>query len=695
MLKIISDGIKKLPNLELFLEEEFKLYADPKKIEAVVGWGHKETATKARALAYELKVPYLALEDGFIRSLDLGVNKAPPLSLSVDPVGCYYDAGQPSYIEKMLAEPSWYDDYLKQQAQSLIAKICKYKLSKYNRAPVLDLSSMPTSFVTEEKVLILDQCAGDASLTLGQIGESEILGKRILDRVEHYYPKAKIYLKCHPDVIAGKRKGLFDLKNLPKDKEIVILEKEVNLISLMSYFEAVFTVTSQAGFEALMLGKRVHVFGLPFYAGYGLTFDEVRSERRSSIQGVTLEMLFAAAYLKLCRYINPITQKRADLDEVLELLHLQREINEENRGGAVVFGVKRWKRPILNAYLGSTQGQVYYTNNPHKALKLAQSKNLQLNVWSSKRNPLLDEEANAQGLTIQGIEDGFLRSQGLGCNHVRPFSLVFDHEGIYYDPQKPSRLESILNTIKEHPQHELLCTRANFLIKQILKAKLTKYNVGVADEENLASFKAQMPIDKKLILVPGQVEDDASVLRAGGEIKSNATLLEAVRQHNKDAFIIYKPHPDVLALNRQGGKSSETQGLFDLKVTNLSISALYDLVDEVHVLTSQSGFEAILRKLPVTVYGKPFYAGWGLTYDFQEFPRRKAHLTLEELIAGVLILYPRYFDWCTMQFMRPEDAVYRLNHMGKVPQDSLFVRFVRQIYALKRGIYYSIKGETE
>lgn len=695
MLKIISEGIKKLPNLELFLEEEFKLYADPKKIEAVVGWGHKETATKARALAHELKVPYLALEDGFIRSLDLGVNKAPPLSLSVDPVGCYYDAGRPSYIERLLSEPSWYDDYVKQQAQHLIAKICKYQLSKYNRAPNLDLSSMSTSFATEEKVLILDQCAGDASLTLGQIGESEILGKRILERVEQYYPKAKIYLKCHPDVIAGKRKGLFDLKNLPKDKEIVILDKEVNLISLMSYFEAVFTVTSQAGFEALMLGKRVHVFGLPFYAGYGLTFDEVRSERRSNIQGVTLEMLFAAAYLKLCRYINPITQKRVDLDEVLELLHLQREINEENRGGAVVFGVKNWRKEILDAYLSSTQGKVYYTNSVKKALKLAVNFNIPLAQWASRVSESVTDLAKSQEINQIFIEDGFLRSQGLGCDYIKPFSLVFDREGIYYDPQKPSRLETILNTIKEHPDHELLCSRAGFLIREILKAKLTKYNVGIADAENLASFKAQLPKDKKLILVPGQVEDDASVLRAGGEIKSNATLLEAVREHNKEAFIIYKPHPDVLALNRQGGKSSDTQGLYDLKVTNLSISALYDLVDEVHVLTSQSGFEALLRKIPVTVYGKPFYAGWGLTYDFQEFPRRKAHLTLEELIAGVLILYPRYFDWCTMQFMRPEDAVYRLNHMGKVPQDSLFVRFVRQIYALKRGIYYSIKGETE
>jgi capsular polysaccharide export protein len=69
------------------------------------------------------------------------------------------------------------------------------------------------------------------------------------------------------------------------------------------------------------------------------------------------------------------------------------------------------------------------------------------------------------------------------------------------------------------------------------------------------------------------------------------------------------------------------------------------MVDEVHVNTSLAGFEALLRNKPVTTYGVPFYAGWGLTTDLGPVPkRRSAGRTLDELVAAALLLYPRYLD---------------------------------------------------
>jgi len=69
------------------------------------------------------------------------------------------------------------------------------------------------------------------------------------------------------------------------------------------------------------------------------------------------------------------------------------------------------------------------------------------------------------------------------------------------------------------------------------------------------------------------------------------------------------------------------------------------MVDEVHVNTSLTGFEALLRHKPVTTYGVPFYAGWGLTTDLGPVPsRRNATRTLDELVAAALLLYPRYLD---------------------------------------------------
>ncbi len=86
---------------------------------------------------------------------------------------------------------------------------------------------------------------------------------------------------------------------------------------------------------------------------------------------------------------------------------------------------------------------------------------------------------------------------------------------------------------------------------------------------------------------------------------------------------------------------------------------LLDEIDELHTLTSLSGFEALLRGVPVTVYGRPFYAGWGLTRDITPCGRGRV-LSLEQLAAGALILYPRYLDPLTRLPCGPETVIDRL-----------------------------------
>jgi capsular polysaccharide export protein len=92
-----------------------------------------------------------------------------------------------------------------------------------------------------------------------------------------------------------------------------------------------------------------------------------------------------------------------------------------------------------------------------------------------------------------------------------------------------------------------------------------------------------------------------------------------------------------------------------------SISQLIEAVDEAHVNTSLAGFEALLRLKPVTTYGVPFYAGWGLTTDLGPIPKRRtARRSLDELVAATLILYPRYLDPTTGLPCPPEILVERL-----------------------------------
>ena len=725
MLKILSSGIEKIENLKVFLKEEYEKYNDPKKIEAVAGWGYKSTAKKAISLSKRLDVPYIALEDGFLRSLDLGVNGAKPLSISVDPIGCYYNSKKKSLIDDLVENSDkWFTPQLKEQAKLAIELILKYQISKYNNSidakdllnnyesdsfedncsvnknnietalQVENIRILKSYFNLKNKILILDQCLGDVSLELGSVPSD--VADLMIKKAKTLYPNEEIFLKVHPDVLSKKRESLL-YNSFKSQKNVQIISSDVSIISLLKEKPVVFTASSQSGFEALFSGCKVHCFGLPFYAGYGLTFDEVEGSYRRE-KKVSVELLFAAAYFKLCRYVNPITRQRCSVFEIIELLALQKRINNENRGGAVVFGVKRWKYPIMRAFLGSTSGEVLFCKDPKVALRKAIDNNIPLVQWASKKNKELDNLARKNNVKTLYVEDGFLRSVGLGCDYFRPFSLVFDKGGIYYDPTSQSSLEQILNTIKSHRDYKYLISTASKLRKQIVLSKLSKYNVGEKNGSERLELEALLNSARakgqKIILVPGQVEDDASVLTAGSGISSNSQLLKSVREDFQDAFIIYKPHPDVLARKRKSSKIDPKENnelkvkLYDFEVKNISITTLFDEVDIVCTLTSLSGFEALLRGIKVRVYGRPFYAGWGLTLDKYNFANRKVNLTIDELIAGVLILYPRYYDWLSGQFMQPLDVVFRLQNLNPkdLPKDPFLVRFIRKLYSLRRKI---------
>ena len=239
-----------------------------------------------------------------------------------------------------------------------------------------------------------------------------------------------------------------------------------------------------------------------------------------------------------------------------------------------------------------------------------------------------------------------MRSVGLGADLVVPLSLVLDSRGIYYDASRPSDLEVLLETA-ELPDD--LIGRAIRLRLRLVALKLSKYNVG-------HSQRLDLPAGRRIILVPGQVETDASIRCGSPQLKTNAQLLAAVRAANPDAFLVYKPHPDVLAGGRQGSLGGDAP-LFDLEVRDLAMPELLEQVDEVHTLTSLTGFEALLRGLKVVTYGMPFYAGWGLTRDRLRCARRTRFRSLDELVAATLILYPVYVDPHSGDTVNAETAV--------------------------------------
>lgn len=271
-----------------------------------------------------------------------------------------------------------------------------------------------------------------------------------------------------------------------------------------------------------------------------------------------------------------------------------------------------------------------------------------LAVWGRKPIPgTLDASVK-----LLRLEDGFLRSVGLGADLVRPLSWVVDSRGIYYDATQASDLEHILATHAFPPE---LLARAAALKERICATGLTKYNVGQE------SWKRPKGV-QRVILVPGQVESDASLQYGAPGVRKNLELLKSVRTSHPDAYIIYKPHPDVVArLRAQGDDENQAAQWCNEELVNVSMGELLPQVDEVHVLTSLAGFEALLRGKKVCCYGQPFYAGWGLTEDKIPPARRHRQLSLEALVAGTLFEYPRYSSLFDGRPITPEEALEQLS----------------------------------
>lgn len=250
------------------------------------------------------------------------------------------------------------------------------------------------------------------------------------------------------------------------------------------------------------------------------------------------------------------------------------------------------------------------------------------------------------------LEDGFVRSVGLGAELVRPLSWVVDDLGIHFDPRTPSRLEHLL----QHGSFSAAdIARAAALRERIVRAGLTKYNLPGT------SWRAATG-GRPIVLVAGQVETDASLAAGTGDFRSNLALLQAARRARPDAWLVYRPHPDVVAgLRAPGRGEADAHRFCDEVASAASLPELLAQAEEVHVLTSLTGFEALLRGRRVVCWGQPFYAGWGLTEDRHPHPRRTRRPALDELVAAALLRYPVYLDrqgrHCT-----PEHALDELLH---------------------------------
>lgn len=615
-------------------------------------WGKSPTAPRGEAVAEKLDRPVLRVEDPFLRSVKLGRDGAPPLGLLLDRRGVHFAADVPSDLEMLLSTHPLDDSHLLARARAGMARIAAGHLSKYNLA---DPAAPPPP---PGYVLVIDQTKGDASITHG--GATAATFREMLFVAMDEHPGRPILIRSHPETGAGHRTGHYG----PEDRAMGPIGFADPALTPQALFEgaiAVYTVSSQMGFEAILAGHRPHVFGQPFYAGWGLTDDRQPVWRRQ--RKLTRAQLFAAAMILYPTWYDPCRDRLCSFEEMLDQLEAEVRAFREDRAGHVATGMRLWKRAHLQKFYGREKPILF--REGARALEEARATGRTLLAWGASA-----PEAAGDAPAIRRVEDGLLRSRGLGAELVPPLSLVADGRGIYYDPSRESDLDRLIAAPPVAAEEE----RARKLIAAITRAGLSKYNTGGA--------RPLLPEGRR-ILVAGQVEDDASVRLGAGEVRTNLALLDRARAENPDAVILYKPHPDVEAGLRPGPiPLPELTARAAILVRAADPAALLPEIDEVWTITSTLGFEALLRGKPVTCLGAPFYAGWGLTRDLAPpIPHRKARPTLEKLVHAALVAYPRYRDPLTGLPCPVEVIVERLSK-DEVPRPAAGYRVLSKLQGL-------------
>lgn len=592
-------------------------------------WGASPTAWRGEAVARRAGVPVLRVEDAFLRSVLPGraagrLARRGPLGLILDPLGIHFDPGRPSLIEHLVT--SGRTAGLEARAAEGIARLRAADLSKYN-------AHRPEAPLPKPgHVLVIDQTRGDASL-MGA-GRERFLAMLAAARAEH--PGRVIVVRSHPETAAGLRPGHLVPADLRPGE--VFCDGPVSPWRMVEGAAAVYAVSSQLGYEALLAGHRPRLFGLPFYAGWGLSDDDLPAPARRG--SATREALFAASHLLAPVWYDPCRDALTTFEGAVAQLEAEVAAFRQDRDGHLAYGMRLWKRAGIARAFGQG-GRVRFTGRASPQVTL---------VWASREPDLpfasrqisRGESAPADGgqrpptPALLRVEDGFLRSRGLGAALTPALSLVADDLGIYYDPTRPSRLEALVAA----PLPPGGAARAEALIARLRTEGISKYNLG--------GTAPPLPRGdgRPVILVPGQVEDDASIRLGAGAERTNLALLARARAENPEAFLVWKPHPDVEAGLRPGAvPAAALASLADLTAAGADPAALLAGVDGLWTITSTLGFEALIRGVPVTTLGAPFYAGWGLTRDLGPVPaRRVARPGLAGLVHAALIAYPRYID---------------------------------------------------
>jgi len=641
----------------------------PSGSRAVLAWRRGDQSAERFALDHGL--PLFVFSEGLLGGCR-GAGRL-PLSLLVDE---RLRADDPGALPRLLADRAVSDQERDEawlsRARQLRTQIREHGLgqSEHGSERLLDWLTRPE----RPWVMVVDQ---ELHPSMGEPRLVKRAFDQMLEAAKRENPTALVVIKG-----LARHPGRGVLGSHPHPSADLFLSHSLDQSSLVAHAQVLYTFDSDLGFEACLAERRVVCFGRPFYAGCGLTDD--RSPLAAPPVRCSPDELARAVLLESSVYALPVGPRRASAEEVVAHLTLERQRHRENRGLSVCVGMAPFRRPTLREYLRSPDGRIEFVADAEAARVVSRGSEIRWLVWGLSASDEIRAAADELTVPLVHVEDGFLRSAGLGSDFSVPGSLVFDTRGLYCDPRTSSDLERILQTA-EFSSKELKQSRE--LRQLVIERRVSKYN-PIADRP----YRPRVKPGQTIVLVPGQVGDDVSVRFGSPFVPSNDALLAAVRERLPQAYLIFKPHPDVVAGNRAGAIDQKSAGLCDEIVTDVPVTRCLELADQVHTMTSLVGFEALLREKPTTVYGQPFYAGWGLTEDLHPVARRTRRLSIDELVAGVWLRYPRYFDFESRTFCTAFDMVVRLgaaktSRWVTYPKLRVFRRVANLLGILQRAWY--------
>lgn len=321
------------------------------------------------------------------------------------------------------------------------------------------------------------------------------------------------------------------------------------------------------------------------------------------------------------------------------------------------------EEPINDKTTEETTCYALYGNNPLESdppkdftdSKKAKKEKKKKEKEKAKQEPSINPDLNTQNSSETSIgPDVSLSEESENKPHdpVSPFPILRLKEGIfagysrnepsnslyyafqsdvYYNFEKESNIETILrsNWMPTEEQWRI----ANLAIEMINKYGITKYSEHPPVSQSMIGGSY-----KNILLVDQPIDDESVLLGSANEQTFDDMLLYAFDTYMY-ANIYVKLHPDTIDGKKEGylQKLLKKHGLDDhpsIKVidTHCNITSFFHFVQEVLVVTSQVGFEALLRDKSVRCFGMPFYSGWGLTTDMQVLTNQKSSRSIMNLL---------------------------------------------------------------